>query len=71
MHGGRERNILRWEAHHAMLTRRLGEVNAALAATGEPGGPRERERLENLRREHDALEWQLQQLGPSPAAKMG
>jgi hypothetical protein len=71
MHAGRERNVLRWEAHHSMLARRLAEVNAALAALGSPMGPRERERLEHLQREHDELDWRLQQLGPSPSAKMG
>jgi len=46
MHAGRERNVLRWEAHHALLTKRLAEVDEALAALGEPKGPRERERLD-------------------------
>jgi len=71
MHAGRERNVLRWEAHHALLTKRLAEVEEALAALGEPKGPRERERLEHLQREHDELQMRLQQLGPSPEAKMG
>ena len=76
MHAGRERNVLRWEAHHALLTKQLAEVEetlAALAALGEPNGPheRERERLEHLRRERDELQMRLQQLGPSPEAKMG
>lgn len=71
MHPGRERNILRWQAQHTLLRERLEWVNEALAAAGEPRGPRERERLENLQREHDELEWRLQQLGPNPEAMMG
>jgi hypothetical protein len=71
MHAGRERNILRWEARHAMLSKRLAEINEALAALGEPNGPRERERLEHLERERDEFQRRLQELGPSPSAKMG
>jgi hypothetical protein len=71
MHAGRERNVLRWEAHHALLVERLGEVEEALAALGEPKGPRERELQAHLQSEHDELQMRLQRLGPSPAAKMG
>ncbi len=71
MHPGRERNVLRWDVYHARLRGRLAEVDEALTALGEPRGPRDRERLESLRRQRDDLERQLRQLGPSPSAKMG
>jgi hypothetical protein len=71
MPAGRERNVLRWEARHALLSKQLAEVNAALAAVGEPKGPRERERLASLQRERDDLLQASQQLGPAPSPKMG
>ncbi len=71
MHPGRERNILRWQAQHALLSEQLARVEEALATAGEPRGQRERERLEHLLREREELQWRLQQLGPSPEAMMG
>lgn len=74
MHAGRERNVMRWEVRHERLAQQLAETNVALAAllaSGEPQGQRERDRLEHLRQKRDDLERQLQQLGPSPGAKMG
>jgi hypothetical protein len=71
MHAGRERNILRWDAHHALLTGRLEQVERTLAALPEPKGPRERERLESLLGERDELRRRLQALGPAPTPKMG
>jgi len=71
MHMGRERNVLRWDAHYWPLAERLARVEGALAASGEPKGQRERERLEHLVREREDLQRRIQALGPSPRAKMG
>ncbi len=71
MHAGRERNILRWDAHRAILTSRLEQVERTLAALPEPKGPRERERLESLLGERGQLRQRLLSLGPSPTPKMG
>jgi hypothetical protein len=71
MNMGRERGILRWELHHALLAQRLARVEETLAGLAEPKGVRERERLEQLTREREDLQCKLQALGPSPSAKMG
>jgi hypothetical protein len=64
---GRERNVLRWDIRASRLRERLERVERALAASPAPSG----ERAAQLAREGAALQRQLQQLGPSPRAKMG
>jgi hypothetical protein len=64
---GRERNVLRWDIHASLLRERLERVERALGAAPAPAG----DRAAQLAREAAALQRQLQQLGPSPRAKMG
>jgi hypothetical protein len=68
---GRERGILRWDAHSALLTQRLERAEHQLAALGVPAGGRDRERVARLTQEIEQLRGQLRALGPSPRAKMG
>jgi hypothetical protein len=68
---GRERAVLRWDAHAALLGQRLARAEEQLAAMSAPGVGRDRERLARLTREIEELRRQLQALGPSPRAKMG
>jgi len=68
---GRERNVLRWDAHVALLRDRIARVEAALLALGEPTAPAERERAGQLGAELTDLRRRLRGLGPSPRAKMG
>ncbi len=71
MNMGRERGILRWDAHAAILRLRLERSERQLAALGEPAGGRDRERLTRLTHEVEQLRTQLRAIGPSPRAKMG
>lgn len=68
---GRERGILRWDAHSAILTARLERAERQLATVGAPLGGRDRERVARLTQEIEQLRDQLRALGPSPRAKMG
>lgn len=68
---GRERAILRWELHTALLQQRIARTEQQLAALDLPSGQRERERAARLTSDLDDLRRQLQNLGPSPSAKMG
>jgi len=71
MQGGRERNILRWDLHAALLQPRLERIESELAALGVPDGPKTRARQERLLAERAELLRKLRTLGPSPTAKMG
>ncbi|HST88698.1 MAG TPA: hypothetical protein VLJ14_09995 [Ktedonobacterales bacterium] len=68
---GRERNILRWDAHAALLRDHIARTEAALLALGEPTAPAERERAVRMGAELADLRRRLRGLGPSPRAKMG
>jgi len=68
---GRERNVLRWDAHVALLRDHIARTEAALLALGEPTAPAERERAAQLHAELADLRRRLRGLGPSPRAKMG
>lgn len=66
---GRERNVLRWDAHAALLRDHIARTEAALLALGEPTAPGER--AAQLHAELADLRRRLRGLGPSPRAKMG
>jgi hypothetical protein len=69
---GRERNVLRWDAHVALLRDHIAHTEAALLALGEQRTtPAERERATHLGAELTDLRRRLRGLGPSPRAKMG
>jgi hypothetical protein len=69
---GRERNVLRWDAHVALLRDHIARTEAALLALGEqPATSGERERAAQLGAELADLRRRLRGLGPSPRAKMG
>jgi hypothetical protein len=71
MHGGRERNIVRWDLQATLVSARLQRVEGELAALGEPDRPKTRARRERLLAERVELMGKLRALGPSPRAKMG
>jgi hypothetical protein len=68
MRGARERNVLRWDAHQALLDEEIARLERELAegsATPEsPARAALRQQLEEARRRRLAL-------GPSPRPKMG
>src|SRR5690242_9567507 len=69
---GRERNVLRWDAHAALLQDHIARTEAALLTLGEQSAtPAERERAAQLGAELVNLRRRLRGLGPSPRAKMG
>ena len=74
MSSGRERAVLVWEAHHALVAQRLREIERTLAelrAMEEPPSRKRRERTADLEEERRQAMLALAQLGPSPRAKMG
>ena len=74
MHMGREREILRWEIHDALLADAIARSEAELAALPrDEAAPteRERERARGLAEQIDDLRRRRRALGPSPKAKMG
>lgn len=70
---GREREILRWEAHHTLLSDAIARAEAELAAllAEEARTERDRERAHALAEQLDDLRRRRRALGPSPKAKMG
>ena len=70
---GREREILRWEIHEALLGDAIARAEAELTALPphDARTDRERERALTLSGELDDLRRRRRALGPSPKAKMG
>lgn len=70
---GREREILRWEAHNALLSDAIARAEAELAALPAEEAPteRDRERAHALAEQLDDLRRRRRALGPSPKARMG
>ncbi len=72
---GRERDVLRWDIHVALLRQQIEQTQAELARL--PGGAEstsgghQRQRAEQLTAKLDELRHQLRAFGPSPRAKMG
>lgn len=74
MYMGREREILRWEIHDALLADALARAEAELAALPRDDAQRterERERARALAEQIADLRRHRRALGPSPSAKMG
>ncbi len=74
MHMGREREILRWEIHDALLADAITEAEAELAALPPDDAlrtERERERAHTLAEQIVDLRRRRHALGPNPKAKMG
>jgi hypothetical protein len=74
MSSGRERAVLVWEARHALVTRRLSEIERGLAelrATEEAPSRKRRERMADLEAEQQHVMLAIARQGPSPRAKMG
>ena len=66
MRGARERNVLRWDAHRALLDEEIARLERELAGADpkSPASSALRQQLDDaLRRRHA--------LGPSPRPKMG
>lgn len=66
MQGARERNVLRWDAHRALLDAEVERLERELAAAA-PNSPHAAallRQLEDARARRDAI-------GPSPRPKMG
>lgn len=70
---GREREILRWEAHDTLLGDAIARAEAELAALPPEDAHtgHERERARALAAEIKDLRRRRRELGPSPKAKMG
>ena len=73
MNMGREREILRWDVHDALLGDAIARAEADLAALPpeEARTDRERERARALAEQLNDLRRRRRYLGPSPKAKMG
>ncbi|HKS70732.1 MAG TPA: hypothetical protein VJQ45_09940 [Ktedonobacterales bacterium] len=70
---GREREILRWEAHDTLLGDAIARAEDELAAlpAEDTRSGRERDRAHALAEQIDDLRRRRRELGPSPKAKMG
>lgn len=68
---GRERAVLRWDIHTALLRKRIEAAEHALASLGPASASHELDKRERLERELANLNARLAALGPSPRAKMG
>lgn len=66
MRGARERNVLRWDAHRALLDEEIARLERELADADPelPDGAALRQQLDDALRRRRAL-------GPSPRPKMG
>ena len=71
MHLGRERGIIRWDAHYALLQARLARVEAELAALPDPLRPADGATHARLLHDQAHLLRAVAALGPSPRARMG
>lgn len=74
MSSGRERGVLVWGARYTLTTRRLEEIERALAeqrAVEEPLSRKRRERIADLEEERRQVMLAIARLGPSPQPKMG
>jgi hypothetical protein len=72
MPGGRERNIMRWEAHASLLRNQLARLDERLVRLSAPdaSSASSAQRDELLAQRADVAR-QLDALGPDPRAKMG
>lgn len=68
---GRERAVMRWDAHAAMLSRERARIEAELARVDEPTPHEQPNRAERLLRARNEVLSRQRALGPSPRAKMG
>lgn len=70
---GREREILRWEAHDTLLGDAVARAEDELAALPPQNArkDRERDRARALVEQIEDLRRRRRELGPSPKAKMG
>ena len=68
---GRERDVLRWDAHASLLRARLTAAERERAALEDSTSGRDQQRLRALEREVIEVRRLLDRLGPSPRAKMG
>lgn len=69
---GRERGVLRWEVRASLLTEKLEQAQAALAALPQADDTSAvREQRQHLTEQCAQLRRRLEALGPSPRAKMG
>ena len=71
---GREREILRWEIHDALLAGAIAQAEAELAALPPDDAQRterEREQARTLGEQIDDLRRSRRALGPNPKARMG
>ncbi len=66
MHGSRERHVIRWDAHCALLDREIERLFEALALAV-PGSPH----AADLSHQLAAAQTRRRALGPSPRHKMG
>jgi hypothetical protein len=66
MHGARERNSIRWEAHRALLDKKIEQLQRELARVAGDAA-----RAAALRQQLEEAERRRATLGPSPHAKMG
>jgi hypothetical protein len=71
MRMGRERGILRWDVHAAILTQQRDRAERQLTAISTPAAKGDRERVARLTRDLEGLRDRLRALGPSPRARMG
>ena len=72
MPGGRERNIMRWEARVSLLREQIARLDERLARLGTANGssPAAAQR-EGLMAQRADLARELDAMGPDPRAKMG
>jgi hypothetical protein len=74
MGGGRERSVIVWDIHWALLFERYDAVRSELerlAEAEEPPTGKRHERLLELEADRQRLLLALSRLGPTPSAKMG
>lgn len=71
MRGGRERNILRWEAHMTLHRNRLRAVEDEIAELESATPDVDRARLAQLQAERISIMRAMDALGPNPSGKMG
>jgi hypothetical protein len=73
MNMGREREILRWDVHDALLGDAIAHTEAELAALPQEAArsDRERERAQALAEQLHDLCRRRRYIGPSPKARMG
>ena len=74
MSSGRERGVLVWGAHYALVSQRLETIERSLRelrTLEEAPSRKRRERITDLEDERRQVMLALERLGPSPHAKMG